>query len=128
MKLRRAQPQLSTELESLGKEIHGLREPGRHLRLPEDLKVRMCRLHQAGVALGEIRRVTGVQSGSVKAWTKKSASASMPRPFRIVKVEEESALPQPSQAVTFRFASGKVTVEVAVSALSPELLRVLTSC
>lgn len=128
MKLHREQPQLTAELESVGEEIQRLREPGRHLRLPEDLKVRICSLHQAGLTFGEIRRVTGVQSASVKAWTKKSGLASMARPFRVVTVEEKSAPPPPAQTLTFRFASGRVTVEVAVSALSPELLGVLTSC
>jgi len=128
MKSQRAQPLLSTELKALGSEVQSLREPGKHLCLPEDLKVRICRVHQAGVTFGEIRRFTGVQSGSVKTWMKQMAPASMARPFHIVRVEEESALPQSAQTLTFRFESGKVTVDVAASALSPELLRVLTSC
>jgi hypothetical protein len=98
------------------------------LMLPEDLKLRICRLHQTGTTFAQIRRVTGVQSTSIRAWTKKGKSGSMIRPFKIVTVEERQAEDQPSETVTFRFASGKVTMEVALSALSPQLLRVLTSC
>ena len=88
MKLERVKLQSSSELERLGEEIHRLREPGRHLMLPDDLKVMICRLHQAGATFAEIRRVTGVQSVSIKAWSKKIASVLIPRPFRIVTVEE----------------------------------------
>jgi hypothetical protein len=128
MKLQRVEPERQKELECLGEEIRRLRQPGRHLMLPGDLKVRICRLHQAGVTLAEIRRVTGVESASIKAWMKKSQSASTTRPFKVVTVEEPRVECQQSETLTFRFASGKVTVEVALSALSPELLRVLTSC
>ena len=128
MKLQRVKLQSSSELERLGEEIHRLREPGRHLMLPDDLKVMVCRLHQAGATFAEIRRVTGVQSASIRAWSKKVTLALIPRPFRIVTVEEPRAQETPTSTLTFRFASGKVTVDVPLAALSPELMRVLTSC
>ena len=128
MKLQRVKLQSSSELERLGEEIHRLREPGRHLMLPDDLKVMICRLHQAGATFAEIRRVTGVQSASIRAWSKKVTLALIPRPFRIVTVQERSVEVNPISTLTFRFASGNVTVDVPLSALSPELMRVLTSC
>jgi hypothetical protein len=39
--------------------------------LPDDLKVRISRLRHAGVSFSDIRRVTGVQANSIKAWAKK---------------------------------------------------------
>lgn len=128
MKLQRVKLQSSSELERLGEEIHRLREPGRHLMLPDDLKVMICRLHQAGATFAEIRRVTGVQSASIRAWSKKVTLALIPRPFRIVTVQERSVEVNPISTLTFRFASGNVTVDVPLAALSPELMRVLTSC
>ena len=128
MKLQRVKLQSSSELERLGEEIHRLREPGRHLMLPDDLKVMICRLHQAGATFAEIRRVTGVQSASIRAWSKKVTLALIPRPFKIVTVEERSVEVNPISTLTFRFASGNVTVDVPLAALSPELMRVLTSC
>ena len=128
MKLQRVKLQSSSELERLGEEIHRLREPGRHLMLPDDLKVMVCRLHQAGATFAEIRRVTGVQSASIRAWSKKVTLALIPRPFRIVTVQERSVEVNPISTLTFRFASGNVTVDVPLTALSPELMRVLTSC
>ncbi len=128
MKLRRIESQPTTELALLGEEIHRLREPGRYLKLPDDLKVRICNLHQAGISLGEIRRVTGVQSSSIKAWKRNNIADAVPRPFKIVEVEERGADLPLGEVLTFRFASGKVTVDVSVSALSPELLQILTSC
>ena len=128
MKLQRVKRQPSSELERLGEEIHRLREPGRHLMLPDDLKVMICRLHQAGATFAEIRRVTGVQSASIRAWSKKVTLALIPRPFKIVTVEERSVEVNPISTLTFRFASGNVTVDMPLAALSPELMRVLTSC
>ena len=128
MKLQRVKLRSSSELERLGEEIHRLREPGRHLMLPDDLKVMVCRLHQAGATFAEIRRVTGVQSASIRAWSKKVTLALIPRPFRIVTVQERSVEVNPISTLTFRFASGNVTVDVPLAALSPELMRVLTSC
>lgn len=120
--------QLQSELEVLGAQIQKLRQPGMLLILPDDLKVRLCRLRQSGVSFSDIRRVTGVQANSIKAWAKKMPPVTS-RPFRVVTVSEECREAEPTASVlTFRFASGKVTVDVPVSALSSELLRALTSC
>lgn len=128
MKTHRVMLPTSSELESLGEEIQKLREPGRHLRLPEDLKIRICRLHKAGATCAQIRRATGVQGVSIKTWMKKCAPVLLSRPFRVVTVEEGIAAVAPVKMLTFRFAAGKVTVEIATSELTPELVRVLTTC
>ena len=120
--------QLQGELETLGAEIQKLRQPGKFLILPDDLKVRVLRLQHAGLTFGEIRRVTGVQSKSLKAWAKKMSPSPMQRSFRVVKLSDERPETPAPMTLTFRFSSGRVTVDVAVAALSPELLRVLTSC
>ena len=128
MKLQQVNSQTSTELERLAEEIRKLRVPGKYLKLPDDLKVRICGLQQAGISPGVIQRATGVQPGSLKAWSKTCKPALMPRPFRIVTIEEDTKTTPATHTLTFRFASGKVTADVPVSALSPELLQVLISC
>jgi hypothetical protein len=128
MKLQQVNPHTSTELACLAEEIRNLREPGKYLRMPDDMKVRICRLQQAGISTSAIRRATGVNPASIKSWSRTRQPTLMPRPFRVVTVEEEPCATPASQTLTFRFASGKVTVDVAVAALSPELLQVLTSC
>jgi hypothetical protein len=128
MKLQQVNPQTSTELACLAEEIRNLRVPGKYLRMPDNLKVRICRLQQAGISPSAIRRATGVNPASIRSWSKTRQLALMPRPFRVVTVEEQPIATPASQTLTFRFASGEVTVDVALSALSPELLRVLTSC
>lgn len=128
MKMQRVQLPPPSELESLGEEIRKLREPARHLRMPEDLKIRICRLHKAGATSAQIRRATGVQPVSLKTWMKKCAPAVLSRPFRVVTVQENVAAVPPVKMLTFRLAAGKVTVEVATSELTPELMRILTSC
>jgi transposase-like protein len=128
MKLQQVHTQTSTELECLAEEIRKLRVPGRNLRLPDDLKFRIVGLRQAGMSIGAICRATGIQPASLQAWSQRCRPEMMPRPFRVVTLEEDSETTPASQTLIFRFASGKVTVDVPVSALSPELLRVLISC
>jgi hypothetical protein len=128
MKSQQGSIQLKSDLETLGAEIQKRRQPGSILALPDELKVRVLQLHQAGVSCGEIRRVTGVQSKSLKAWAKNMSPAPTQRSFRVVKLSDERPETPAPMTLTFRFASGRVTVDVAVAALSPELLRVLTSC
>ena len=122
MRAQQGSLQLKSELETLGAEIQKRRQPGSMLALPDELKVRILQLQQAGVSCGEIRRVTGVQSKSLNAWAKKMSPSPMQRSFRIVKLSDERPDTPAPKTLTFRFTSGRVTVDVAVAALTPELL------
>jgi hypothetical protein len=120
--MRRAVSLPISELDLIACEIKKLRVPGRKLSLPEDLKWRLCKLYESGVSLSAIRGATGVQGVSLKGWMKASPKVKT-RPFRVLKVVD--APPAPEGTATFRYEEKKVTVDIPLSFLSIDVLKVL---
>ncbi len=121
------------ELQRLSKEVNSLRTPGTKTLLPEDLKLRILRLWKSGVTFAEIRRATGVQPGSLRNWQAKTKIEPISRPLSILSVVEckDASIEKEERSlstVKFQYAQGKVTVEVPIAALSPDLLARLTAC
>lgn len=118
----------SLALKALAVEIAAVRVPGRRARLPEDLKVRACRLRDEGLSTREVCHATGICSASLENWMKRFARPQEKRAFKILHVAPQLTSPASQQLVTFRYADGKITADVPAGLLSLDLIRMMTSC
>jgi hypothetical protein len=125
------------ELKELAAEVSRLRVKGRQLRLPDDLKMRICRLWKSGVTFAKIRKATEIQGVSIRSWAKKIDKPRQKRSFRILNVVsdlpesgENPSSPSSSKEtpLVFRYGQGLATLEVLPSQLNPELMRILALC
>jgi hypothetical protein len=116
------------ELNAVAKEVSALKIEGKHLRLPDDLKKRIVELWKTGIPLITLCRTIGVQTNSVRTWTRQfSKKDSETLPFRIMTVEPPRTNNKPP-FITFKFNLRNVTVDVEVSLLSEQLISWLTNC
>jgi hypothetical protein len=131
---------LKRELEELSLAVCALRVPGKKLLLPDDLKLRVCRLWKSGVSFAEIRRFTRIQSVTIRGWERNRETVLQKRPFQILKiapdVEKGSVLQTPAQQqenfksvqkpLVFRYE--RVVLEIVASQLTADLMRILVQC
>jgi hypothetical protein len=125
------------ELKELAAEVSRLRVKGRKLRLPDDLKMRICRLWKSGVTFAKIRKATDIQGVTIRSWAEKIDKPRQKRSFRILNVvsdlpesgENPSSLSSSKETpLVFRYGQGLATLEVLPSQLNPELMRILALC
>ena len=130
------------ELKELAAEVSALRVKGRKLQLPEDLKVRICRLWKLGVTFAQIRKATEIQSLTIRGWADLFEKPQQKRAFRVLNVvsdqprfgETPSAPadskeePTKESPLVFRYGQGHATLEILPSQLTSELMRILALC
>ena len=131
------------KLKELAAEVNALKVKGRKLQLPDDLKLRVCRLRTSGVSFATIRRATEIQSSTIRGWGEKFALPQQDRKFRILKVVsdgsrlvenaeasptiEDKSFPKVAPLV-FRYGQGHATLEISPDQLTPELMKILALC
>ena len=131
------------KLKELAAEVNALKIKGRKLQLPDDLKLRVCRLRTSGVSFATIRRATEIQSSTIRGWAEKFALPQQDRKFRVLKVvSDRSGLIENAEAsptiadksspkvapLVFRYGHGHATLEISPEQLTPELMKILALC
>jgi len=125
------------ELKELAAEVNVLRVKGKKIQLPDDLKLRICRLWKLGVTFAKIRDATQIQSVTIRSWARKFDRTQQKRAFRILNVVSDE--PKPSVRalgpadfkeipLVFRYGQGHATLEILPAQLTPELMRILALC
>ena len=131
------------KLKELAAEVNALKVKGRKLQLPDDLKLRVCRLRTSGVSFVAIRRATEIQSSTIRGWADKFELPQQERKFHVLKVvSDESGLTVNAEGgptvgekfspkvapLVFRYGRGYATLEISPEQLTPELMKILALC